>query len=140
MLPIARKTALNYVTDGGTSGAPVYDTTYDLVTLPSGREHFLADTANYGGAQGMEGDHWEYWERVAGSSTPLNWSTSGQPSTYHPEYVQYDLASPTTARNVWMRSANRGYGTDVAIVNSSGYCNGNSALNGNRAAPACAIG
>lgn len=134
MLPIARKTALNYVTDGGTSGAPVYDTTYDLVTLPSGREHFLADTSGFGGGEGMEGDYWEYWERVAGSTTPLAWNAT------HPEYVQYDLASPTTARFVWVRSASRGHGHGVAVVLSSGSCNSSYAFNGYRAAPACAIG
>lgn len=34
-----------------------------------------------------------------------------------------------------MRSANRGNGNNVAIVNSSGNCNNNNAINGNRAAP-----
>ena len=134
MLPIARKTAISYAVDGGTSSAPEYDTTYDLVTLPSGREHFLVDNADFGGGQGMEGDHWEYWERVAGSSSPLAWWAT------HPEYIQYDLASPTSARYVWMRSAYRGSGTSVAIVTSSGACNGNYAVGGSRAAPACAIG
>ena len=138
--PIARMTALNYVTDGGTSAAPAYDTTYDLVTLPSGVEHFLADTAAYGGAEGKEGDPWTYWERVAGSSTPLAWSTYGQTATYHPEFVQYDLASPTTARTVWMRSAFRSAGAYVALVSSAGYCNNTTACGGYRVAPACAIG
>lgn len=140
MLPIARMTALNYITDGGTSGAPLYDTTYDLVTLPSGLEHFLQDTSSYGGAQGKEGESWEYWKRVAGSSTPLGWSTWGQTQTYHPEYVQYDLASPTTARNVWMRLAYRSYGGYVALVHSTGTCSNSTAVGGHRAAPACAIG
>lgn len=138
--PIARKTALNYITDGGTSAAPAYDTTYDLFTLPSGIEHFLADTAAFGGAEGKEGEQWDYWKRVAGSSSPLGWSTWGNESTYHPEYVQYDLASPTTARYVWMRSAYRGYGNTVAYVNSAGHCSYDYAIYGYRAAPACAIG
>lgn len=34
-----------------------------------------------------------------------------------------------------MRSANRGNGNNVAIVNSSGNCNNNNAINGNRVAP-----
>jgi len=140
MLPIARKTALNYVTDGGTSGAPEYDVTHDLVTLPSGLEHFLQSTAAYGGAAGEEGEPWEYWSRVAGSATPLPWSTWGNESTYHPEYVQYDLASATTPRSVWMRSAYRGNGHGVAIVSSAGNCNYYYAINGYRVAPACAIG
>ena len=138
--PIERKTALNYVTDGGTSAAPVYDTTYDRFVLPSGLEHNLQDTAAYGGAQGQEGPAWDYWKRVAGSSSPLGWSSWGNTSTYHTEYVQYDLASPTTARGVWMRSALRGSGNVVAYVHSPGYCSFSSAVYGYRAAPACAIG
>jgi len=140
ILPIARKTALNYVTDGGTSAVPEYDTTYDLVTLPSGIEHFLADTAYYGGAQGKEGEPWEYWERVAASASPLAWSTGNSESTYHPEYVQYDLASPTTPRSVWLRSARRYSGYIVAVVGSTGFCGSDYATNGYRVAPACAIG
>lgn len=38
-------------------------------------------------------------------------------------------------RNVWMRSANRGNGNNVANVNSSGNCNNNNAINGYRVAP-----
>ena len=34
-----------------------------------------------------------------------------------------------------MRSANRNNGNNVANVNSSGNCNNNNAINGNRAAP-----
>lgn len=138
--PIARKTALSYVCDGGTSGAPEYDTTYDFFTLPSGLEHNLQDNSSFGGGQGQEGPAWDYWKRVAGSSTPLGWSSWGNEATYHPEYVQYDLASPTSARHVWMRSAHRGHGSDVALVLSSGYCGGSGAINGHRVAPACAIG
>lgn len=41
------------------------------------------------------------------------------------------------ARTVWMRSANRGNGNNVAYVNSSGKANNNNAYNGNRAAPDC---
>jgi len=138
--PIARKTALNYITDGGTSAAPEYDTTYDYFTLPSGKEHFLQATNTYGGADGLEGEAWEYWERVAGSSVPLGWSTWNNEATYHPEYIQYDMASPTTARLAWMRSATRGYGNTVAIVSASGPCSNSYAITGGRCAPACAIG
>ena len=38
-------------------------------------------------------------------------------------------------RNVWMGSANRNNGNNVAIVNSSGNCNNNNAINGYRLAP-----
>lgn len=47
------------------------------------------------------------------------------------------ISSRTQAvtRNVWMRSANRGNGNNVAIVNSTGNCNNNNAINGYRVAP-----
>ena len=139
--PIKRLTALNYVSDGGTSAAPLYDTTFDLFTLPSGKEHFLTPTTYYGGADGLEGEAWDYWADVAGTSSPLEWSTWGNTSTYHPEYVQYDLAARTTARIVWMRSATRTGAYLGACVGASGYCyHGNAARGGYRAAPACAIG
>ena len=138
--PIKRLTALNYVSDGGTSASPLYDTTYDLFTLPSGKEHFLTATSYYGGADGLEGEAWDYWKDVAGTSDPLGWSTWGNESTYHPEYVQYDLAAKTTARNVWMRSATRNGASTLAYVSTSGNCYNYNARYGLRAAPACAIG
>ena len=134
MRPIAQKTALNYLTDGGTSGAPLYDTTYDKVFLPSGLQHNLQDTASYGGAEGKEGPAWEFWKQASGGSSALAWGAT------HPEYIQYDLASPTSARNVWLRSAHRGHGRYVAIVYSSGHCYYDGAVSGLRCAPACAIG
>jgi len=140
MVPAMQVTALNYVTDGGTSAEPQYDTTYDKVFLPSGKEHHIEATAYYGGAAGLEGEAWDYWVLVAGSQHPLAWSTYGKPATYHKEYRQYDLASPTTARTCWMRSANRGNGNNVTCVYSSGTCNYNGATYALRAAPACAIG
>ncbi len=136
--PIARKTALNYAVDGGTSAAPEYDTTYDYFVLPSGIEHNLADTAVFGGGEGEEGEQWDYWQRAAGSSSPLAWSSSDS-STWHPEYIQYDLGAQTTARYAWMRSAYRGHGNIVAFVTASGGCTTSYAFLGNRAAAACAI-
>lgn len=138
--PVAHVTALNYVTDGGTAASPATDTTYDRVFLPSWGEHWLAVSQSYGGAAGLEGEPWEYWKRVAGTTSPLPASTSGNPSTYHLEYVQYDLAQPTTARYAWMRSCYRAVGNIVAGVNASGICGYNTANYGNFAAPACAIG
>lgn len=134
MQPIAQVTALNYVTDGGTSPEPAYDTTYDKVFLPSGKQHHIQSNATYGGAAGLEGDAWDYWKQVRGSATPAVWG-----STY-PEYRQYDLAAQTTPRNCWLRSAGRYSGTSVTCVYSSGSCSNNGAINGFRGSAACAIG
>ena len=134
MQPIAQVTALNYVTDGGTDAEPAYDTTYDKVFLPSGKQHHIQATAYFGGAAGLEGEAWEYWERVLASTVPAVWGQT------YPEYRQYDLASPAAARYCWMRSAHRGYGGSVTCVSTSGGCYDNSASNGLRSAAACAIG
>ena len=139
MKPIAQVTALNYVTDGGTAASSLTDTTYDKVFLPSWEQHYLAVSQNYGASAGLEGAAWEYWERVAGTTSPLPGSSS-DPSTYHPEFVQQDLTNAHTARYVWMRSCGRGYANYVAGVTASGYCGGNYANAGYFAAPACAIG
>ena len=140
MKPVAHVTALNYITDGGTAASPLTDTTYDKVFIPSWEEHYLQVSQSYGGSVGLEGAPWEYWERVAGTTSPLPASTSGQPATYHTEYVQYDLAQPTTARYAFLRSATRSYGYYVGTVYASGFCGSGSAINGHFAAPACAIG
>ena len=132
-------TALNYVTDGGTSGAPGYDVTYDRFFLPSGRQHFLQDNATFGGGQGKEGEQWDYWRMVAGTASPLGWSSWGSYGTYHPEYIQFDLASPTAARYCCMRSALRGYGSHAACVYLGGNVGNNTAVSGFRAAAACVI-
>lgn len=140
MQPVAHVTALNYVTDGGTAAAPLSDTTYDRVFLPSWGEHWLQVSQSYGGTSGLEGEPWEYWKRVAGTTSSLPASTSGDPSTCHLEYVQYDLAQPTTARSAWMRSCDRSNGAGVGVVYASGSCGSGAALDGGFAAPACAIG
>lgn len=43
------------------------------------------------------------------------------------------------ARNVWVRSANRGNANNVGYVNANGNCNNNNANNGLRAAPDCVV-
>ncbi len=134
MQPIAQVTALNYITDGGSSASPLYDTTYDKVFLPSGLQHNLEANAYYGGAAGLEGEQWEYWMRAAGGSSPLAWGQT------HTEYIQYDLENATAARGCWVRSAYRGGGHVAAIVISSGACSYGYAVLGLRAAAACAIG
>ena len=134
MRPIQQKTALNYVSDGGTDVAPEYDTSYDNVFLPSWEQHFIKPSSYFGGTAGLEGEAWDYWKAAYGSSTPPEaWSTNTQ-------YIQYDMADHTAARTVWVRSANRNNAYSVAIVYSSGYCGNYSAIYCDRVAPACAIG
>jgi hypothetical protein len=96
----------------GTANEPVLDTTYDLVFLPSLEEHYLA--LNESGMKGKEGEAWEYWARMAQSSSPLAlWTT-------WPQIVTYSIANKLSPQHVWTRSARRGNGTYTFFVYSSG--------------------
>ena len=90
--------------------------------------------SSYGGTAGLEGEAWDYWKAVNGTSTPPAAGTTNR------EYIQFDLAGSHAARSCWLRSANRYTGYYVAVVTSSGYCSGSRAITGHRVAPACAIG
>lgn len=141
LVPIAVKTALNYVTDGSpATGSITYDTTYDKVFLPSWEEHFLATSQYYGGSAGLEGNAFDLWKVMAGTTSPLSASTWGDTSTYHTQYIQYDMNVQTTPRNTWVRSAGRYDGICVPCVHSQGRCGGNHAYDANCVSAACAIG
>lgn len=135
MQPVKRTYALNYATDGGTSSAPVYDTCYDKVFLPCWEENYLKVDSSYGGKAGEEGcgEAWEYWRRAKGTSTP---PAAGTTNT---EYIRTRLDNKTAAP-VFLASAHRSTGGNVAYVNSAGYCGNYYACTADRAAPACAIG
>ena len=134
MRRVAQVTATNYETDGGTSSEPLSDVTYDRVFLPSWEQHYLRVDSSYGGTAGLEGEAWDYWKAVNGTSTPPAAGTTNR------EYIQFDLAGSHAARTCWMRSAGRYGGHTVAFVYSSGYCSLHTAISGLRVAPACAIG
>lgn len=133
-------TAQSYSADGGTAAAPVTDVTYDKVFLLSWEQQYLAVSQSYGGTAGLEGSAWDYWKLAAGTANPRPASTSGNESTYTTAYVRYGMENHATARNSWLRSAGRRYGSDAAYVYSSGKCGGSNASYGNFAAPACFIG
>lgn len=115
----------------GAANEPVLDTTYDLVFLPSLEEHFLS--VNEAGMKGKEGDAWEYWARMAQSTTPL---ALGQT---HPQIITYSIANKLSPQNVWMRSAGRGGGHNTFGVNPAGYVRSHYAQNGYACAPARAF-
>lgn len=126
------KTQRNYVTGGGTSGAPAVDTGYEQFFLPSAEQHYFntyLGTVN----DGTEGTAWDYWKQVNGTATPwAGWQS-------YPELITYGIDNKSSARNVWLRSALRYYSYNVGYVYASGLVDGNRAYNGNSAAPACAI-
>ncbi len=125
-------TATSYAADGGSSGSAQTDITYDKVFLPSWEQHYLKVDNNYGASAGLEGTAFEYWKRVAGVSTP--WAAG----TTHPEYIHTQLGT-TSARGVFLRSANRYNGANVTCIHTSGNCYSYGAIGGSYVVPVFAI-
>ena len=119
--------------DGG-----AVEATYDRMFPVSAREHgfssYLATTAAGFEAEGVPLDYWTQLRAASGRTSWSGWQT-------YPELIAYDSAATTTARNVWLRSANRyaGYARATGGVDASGYVGILSASYGHCAAPACLI-
>lgn len=124
------KTALP-TCDGGTSGGTEHDETYDRVFLPSAEQLDWACTW-LGVPYGLEGEAWDYWVRVYGT-TPATMGAT------HTEFCMSDLSTKSTLRGVFERSAYRGNGSSVAYCYASGYLHSHYANNGYVCAPACCI-
>lgn len=113
----------NTINDDTAGNTP--DVTYDKIFLPA-LEQIYVNPQKKG-----EGDAWEYWKRVAGTSTPLaQWGT-------YPQMITYAVENHTSAQNVRLRSANRDNANNTWNVNSSGNVNNNNASNANRFSPDC---
>lgn len=110
----------NTVTDDGSAVV-----TYDKIFLPSLEEIYCSPQVS------GEGTYWPYWKERTGAKTPQAvWQT-------YPLRITRDLAQRTVGRNVRLRSAYRGDGSNAFHVNSSGYVGTWGAIGANRCAPAC---
>ncbi len=115
----------NTVQDDTAGNTP--DVTYDKVFLPALQQIYVNPQKS------GEGDAWEYWKRVAGTSTPLaQWGT-------YPQMITYAVENKTSAQYVRLRSAHRGNANYTWGVHSSGYVYSGNASNANRFSPACVI-
>ena len=110
----------NTVTDDGSAVV-----TYDKIFLPSLQEIYCSPQVS------GEGTYWPYWKERTGAKTP-----QALYKTY-PMRITRDLAQRTVSRNVRLRSASRGSGSNAFFVTSSGYVNGWNAASTQRCAPAC---
>lgn len=110
----------NTVTDDGSAVV-----TYDKIFLPSLQEIYCSPQVS------GEGTYWPYWKERTGAKTP-----QALYKTY-PMRITRDLAQRTVSRNVRLRSASRGSGSNAFFVTSSGYVNGWNAAATLRCAPAC---
>lgn len=110
----------NTVTDDGSAVV-----TYDKIFLPSLQEIYCSTQVS------GEGTYWPYWKERTGAKTP-----QALYKTY-PMRITRDLAQRTVSRNVRLRSAGRGSGSNAFFVTFSGYVNGWNAASTHRCAPAC---
>ena len=110
----------NTVTDDGSAVV-----TYDKIFLPSLQEIYCSPQVS------GEGTYWPYWKERTGAKTP-----QALYKTY-PMRITRDLAQRTVSRNVQLRSAGRGSGSNAFFVTFSGYVNGWNAASTQRCAPAC---
>lgn len=110
----------NTVTDDGSAVV-----TYDKIFLPSLQEIYCSPQVS------GEGTYWPYWKERTGAKTP-----QALYKTY-PMRITRDLAQRTVSRNVRLRSAGRGSGSNAFFVTFSGYVNGWNAASTHRCAPAC---
>lgn len=110
----------NTVTDDGSAVV-----TYDKIFLPSLEEIYCSPQVS------GEGTYWPYWKERTGAKTPQALYRA------NPLCIARDLAQRTVARNVWLRSANRGTGNNAFFLTSIGYINGWHAVSAHRCTPAC---
>ncbi|RGR45773.1 hypothetical protein DWY46_16430 [Blautia obeum] len=126
--PVRVRTALNTVTDAAVG---TYEDTYDKIFLASLEQEFITPQAS-----GVEGEAWDYWKQAVERSTPTPWyktfAEGGHPITY-------GIDGKTSAQNVRLRSANRGYANNTWFVYASGNVSNYGAVSSHRFAPACVI-
>lgn len=121
-------TARNTVFNSGDTPLGGMDETYDRVFLASLEQTYITPQIE------GEGTYWEYYKRLLGRTTPASTGAT------YARLIKYDLASQTTARSRWLRSAYRGYASYVWLVATSGSVSYYFASNGLRCAPCLRIG
>lgn len=110
----------NAVTDDGSAVV-----TYDKIFLPSLQEIYCSPRVS------GEGTYWPYWKERTGAKTPQDLYQA------YPLRITRDLAQRTVGRNVRLRSANRGDGSNSFTASSNGNVNTWTSIDTNRCAPAC---
>lgn len=112
----------NKVTDDGSAVV-----TYDKIFLPSLQEIYCSPRVS------GEGTYWPYWKERTGAKTPQALYQA------YPLRITRDLAQRTVGRNVRLRSANRGDGSNSFTTSSNGNVNTWTSIDTTRCAPACKI-
>ena len=126
MLPVKTRTYLNTALAAETGKD--YVDTYDKVFLPSLQQMYIVPQV------ADEGETWDYWKLIAGVDGQFKQYTTLS------KLIQYATDNRTSAQNVRVRSAHRGYAYDVWYVSAAGTVGGYTAGFAYRACPACVIG
>lgn len=142
--PIKIETCRNYrdPDSAQSSSTYEYDTTYDTFWLPSKEEEYtVVNEPNH-----REGEAWQYWINTLtapalekGETLPQQNYASAETTHALLAHRRFILNNKTNASDVRLRSANRGYSSNVWNIYSTGNGNNSSASNSRRCAPACAI-
>lgn len=124
--PIKVVTALNTVEDFTEAS----EATFDKVFLPS-LEQMNANPQ----LAGVEGFYFPYWRRRLGLNGFNGWNDTNK----NPNYITTAINAQTSAQNVRLRSAIRGYANVTWDVNSTGGVSDGHASYADRFAPVCVI-
>ena len=130
------ETALNYVYPSSSASRYAYDVTYDMFFLPSAKEeHFkYSDYPYYWDGSDREGSTWEYWVSRKGG-TAQDYSSSYA----NTNAIRYSLADRSTAKYVWLRSANRSASSHEFFVSAIGAYGNYRSSSIYGCSPACVI-
>lgn len=125
--PVTVTTALNTVSDSeiGTS-----ETTTDMFFCSSLEEEYCVPQLS-----GVEGAYWPYWKDRLELDSP---QASGSDNA-NANHIRYLISNHSSAANVRLRSAYRGYAYNTWHVSAPGSVGYNSATNAHGACPACVI-
>lgn len=125
--PVKVTTALNTVSD---TAIGTTENTYDTFFPASLEQEYITPQL-----ADVEGAYWEYWRRRLGLSSPQGTGMANA----NANHIRYGYNAKTTAQYCRLRSANRGYASNMWYVTTAGYANSNYATSSYRCAPACVI-
>ena len=125
--PVKVVTALNTVSDSeiGTS-----EITYDMFFPGSLEEEYITPQI-----ADVEGAYWPYWKERLGLTSPQGTGSANA----NPMHIRYAYDAKTSAQNVRLRSAYRGFAYSVWYVGTTGNAGYSVAATAYRPAPACVI-
>lgn len=124
--PVKVTTALNTVSDNDIGSS---EDVVDKFFLPSLEQEYIVPQVS-----GVEGSYWQYWKDRLGLNSPQVQGSDGT----NAHHIRYAYENHTSAQNVRLRSAHRGYAHNTWHVSSSGYATAY-ATYAYRACPACVI-